>query len=552
MIARNISFKERTIFGRTLFYDIVHLHYSYKRTKKLRVRGKQRTNIPLLLIINLNIVKLKDSKMKKVFTLCVAIMASVATFAQTTLWDGEDKELGTRGGFWDDGSPEVVANPERDGINTSKKCLKFVMTQDKKVVKLPFREWMTPSLQGSTRVSLMIKKSQAENIQIELSDPTDGSEGYWKKVASYYSEAGKWQKVIFDYTNNGSFDNPGIMTITAQTGNVEGDQEVYIDNIQIEPATTVNGQLLSKIEPNSLEGVITLEGAWMKGECQNTEGEWQKVEYNDFAKLATNLSGKPANIVMRGCIVKDADINAMRGDNSNILVYADEAYEADNVVKDGTCANLVLDDTKSFMVNEDFQATKVTLNRSVNAGNNTMCLPFRVNKEDMKAESIATFKEKAENKSVVTFVKVDHVEANVPFIANYNEAVTEFTFTDKGVVNTKNGLGTTFIGTYTPGYMEGKYGLTTDNTFKKGGAGAKTKAFRAYLELPEVSGAKTLSLDFTDGETTGIEDATISFGNKGVKVYSLQGNLIATASSMSELHLSNGIYIINNKKVIIK
>lgn len=100
--------------------------------------------------------------------------------------------------------------------------------------------------------------------------------------------------------------------------------------------------------------------------------------------------------------------------------------------------------------------------------------------------------------------------------------------------------------------MEGKYGLTTDNTFKKGGAGAKTKAFRAYLELPEVSGAKTLSLDFTDGETTGIEDATISFGNKGVKVYSLQGNQIATASSMSELHLSNGIYIINNKKVVIK
>ena len=153
--------------------------------------------------------------------------ASAATFAQTTLWNGEDKELGKEAiGFWADGDPEVVANPETDGINTSEKCLKFVMTNDKKVVKLPFREWMTPSLQGSTRVSLMIKKSQAENIQIELSDPTDGSEGYWKKVASYYSEAGKWQKVIFDYTNNGSFDNPGIMTITAQTGDVVGEQEV--------------------------------------------------------------------------------------------------------------------------------------------------------------------------------------------------------------------------------------------------------------------------------------------------------------------------------------
>lgn len=494
--------------------------------------------------------------MKKVFTLCVAIMASAATFAQTTLWNGEDKELGKEAiGFWADGDPEVVANPETDGINTSEKCLKFVMTQDNKVVKLPFREWMTPSLQGSTRVSLMIKKSQAENIQIELSDPTDGSEGYWKKVASYYSEAGKWQKVIFDYTNNGSFDNPGIMTITAQTSDVVGEQEVYIDNIQIEPATTVNGQLLSKIEPNSLEGVINLEGAWMKGECQNVDGEWQKVEYNDFATLATKLSGKPANIIMRGCIVKDADINAMRGDNSNILVYADEAYEADNVVKDGTCANLVLDDTKAFMVNEDFQAANVTLKRSVNAGYNTMCLPFWVSKDDMKAASIATYKEivdKEDNNSVVTFEKADHIEANVPFVANYNEAVTEFTFTDKGVVNTNNGLGTTFVGTYTPGSIEGKYNLAADCTFKKGDAEATTDAFGAYLELPEGYEAKTLSLGYTDGELAGIESITTSFGNKGVKVYSLQGNQIATASSMSELHLSNGIYIINNKKVVIK
>ena len=521
---------------------------------------------PTFLFLYNKPIKLKDSKMKKVFTLCVAIMASAATFAQTTLWNGEDKELGKEAiGFWADGDPEVVANPETDGINTSEKCLKFVMTNDKKVVKLPYREWMTPSLQGSTRVSLMIKKSQAENIQIELSDPTDGSEGYWKKVASYYSEEGKWQKVVFDFSNNGSFDNPGVMTITAQTGNVEGEQDVYIDNIVIEPATKVNGKLLSEIGDNSLEGVIKLEGAWMKGKCRNAnDNNSQNFEYNDFTTLATKLSGKPANIDMRGCIVKDADINAMRGDNNNnILVYADEAYKADNVIyktdnkeKPLVCANLVLDENKSYMVNEDFNAEKVTLKRPVKFGNNTMCLPFWVSKEDMNAEYIAKFKPTVDNqevnKSVVTFVKVDHVDANVPFIANYNEPVTEFTFTNKGVVNTNNGLGYPFVGTYTPGSATGKYGLTNKNTFQKGGTNATTKAFRAFLELPEGSGAKTLSLDFTDGETTGIEDTTISFNNKGVKAYSLQGNLIATASSMSDLHLSNGIYIINNKKVIIK
>lgn len=502
--------------------------------------------------------------MKKVFTLCVAIMASAATFAQTTLWDGEDKEIGKDAiGFWADGDPEVVANPEKDDINNSDKCLKFVMTNGNKVVKLPFREWMTPSLQGSTRVSLMIKKSQAENIQVELSDPTDGSAGYWKKVVAGYSEAGKWQKVVFDYSTNGKFDKPGVMTITAQTGNVEGIQEVYIDNIQIEPATKVNGKLLSEFSDKSLDGVINLEGAWMKGTCQNADGDLTVVNYNDFSTLAAKLSGKPANIDMRGCIVKDGDINGMRGDNnSNILVYTDEAYIADNVIyKTGNkenplvCNKLILDEKMSYMVKEDFHANNVTLKRSVKSGYNTMCLPFWVSKDEMKAVSIATYKEigkKEDNTSVVTFEKKDHVDANVPFIANFNDAVPEFTFTNKGVVNTNNGLGSTFVGTYTPGNMEGKYGLTTNNTFQKGGVNATTKAFRAYLDLTEGSGAKTLSLDFTDGETTGIESTTASFGNKGVKVYSLQGNLIATASSMSELHLNNGIYIINNKKVIIK
>ena len=502
--------------------------------------------------------------MKKVFTLCVAIMASVATFAQTTLlWDGEDKDLGTGGGFWNDGNPKVVANPETDGINTSKKCLKFVMTNKNKVVKLPFFNWIKPSLQGSTRISLMIKKSQTENIQVELSDPTDGSTGYWKKVVAGYSEAGKWQKVVFDYSTNGSFDKPGVMTITAQTGNVEGEQEVYIDNIQIEPATMVNGKLLSEIGDNSLDGVINLEGAWMKGTCQKADGDLTVVNYNDFSTLAAKLSGKPANIDMRGCIVKDVDINGVRGDNnSNILVYTDEAYIADNVIyKTGNkenplvCNNLILDEKMSYMVKEDFHANNVTLKRSVKSGYNTMCLPFWVSKDDMKAASIAIYKkigQKEDNTSVVTFEKADHVEANVPFVANYNEAVTEFTFTDKGVVNTNNGLGTTFVGTYTPGNVEGKYNLAADCTFKKGDAEATTNAFGAYLELSEGYEAKTLSLGYTDGELAGIENITTSFGNKGVKVYSLQGNQIATASSMSELHLSNGIYIINNKKVVIK
>nr|WP_298658767.1 hypothetical protein [uncultured Prevotella sp.] len=484
--------------------------------------------------------------MKKVFTLCVAIMASAATFAQTTLWDGENCNEGTDGGFWERCNRSVVVNPQKNDVNQSGKCLEFKITGN---------EWnngsaaigLSTSSFESKRISLMIKKDKNSNVRIEIK-----CNDVIKKVAAWYGGNGTWQKLYFDFSTNGVEGNPTEITIFPTTDAVDGEQTIYLDDIQIEDAPKVNGTVLSTITDKNLKGVIKPSGTWLKGVCQNADDEWKRVEYNDFTTLASKISDNPANIDIRGFVVKAEDINAMRGDHKNILVYADEANDdAENVVKGGTCANLVLDESMSFMANEGFHAANVTLNRTVKSGYNTMCLPFWVNKEDMKAESIATFKEKAENKSVVTFVKVDHVEANVPFIANYNEAVTKFTFANKGVAKTE-GLGKTFVGTYTPGSAKGKYGLTANNTFQKGGVSATTKAFRAFLELPEGNGAKTLSLDFIDGESTGIEDATISFGNKGVKVYSLQGNLIATASSMSELHLNNGIYIINNKKVIIK
>ena len=78
MIAWNISFKERTIFGRTLFYDIVHLHYSYKRTKKLRVREMLK---PTFLFLYNKPVKLKDSKMKKVRAKALYIARYLKAFA---------------------------------------------------------------------------------------------------------------------------------------------------------------------------------------------------------------------------------------------------------------------------------------------------------------------------------------------------------------------------------------------------------------------------------------------------------------------------------------
>lgn len=493
--------------------------------------------------------------MKKIITFSFALMASATMFAQTTLWDGENQEIGTQGGLWADGSPTVVENPEKDGINTSDKCLKFTMTQDSKVVKIPFREWIKPSMDGSKRISLMIKKPQNENVQIEISDPTNGSDGYWKKTASYYSGDGKWQKIVFDFSTNGDFDYPGLMTITAQTGDVTEEQNVYIDNVEIEPATKINGELLANIQDGSLNGKIALSGAWMKGECQNVDGAWQKVEYNDFTKLASKLSVNATSIDMHGTITKDADVNAMRGSHSNVLVFADEAYSANNVVNNGKCANLVLDETKAFASPEDFNAENVSITRQVYAGMNTLCLPFSVSKEDLGAQAIATFtgNEEKDGKTIINFDKKPHVEANIPFIAQFDKANAKetLTFTDKGVVKTPAEMGNHFIGTYTPGTAAGKYGLNANGLFQKGGETAKINAFSAYLTLSEAQEARPILLAI-GGESTGINAATIANGNETVKVYNLQGRLVATTKSLNDLHLASGVYIVNNKKVIVK
>ena len=491
--------------------------------------------------------------MKKIITFSFALMASATMFAQTQLWDGENKEVGTQGGFWNDGSPIVVENPEKDGINTSDKCLKFIMSNGNKVIKLPFREWITPSMDGSKRVSLMIKKPKSENVQIELSDPTNETENYWHKVATWYGGEGKWQKVVFDFSTNGDFDYPGIMTITAQTGDVEGEQEVYIDNVMIEPATKVNGQLLSGIEDHSLSGNISLSGAWMKGSCINTDGGWTDVNYNDFETLAGKLKDGITSIDMQGTTTKNVDVNAMRGDHSNVLVFADEAYDANNIVANGNCANLVLTNAQSFATPVNFDAANVSITRQVYAGNNTLCLPFYVSKDELGAQAIATFTG-IENKDVCTninFAKTTNVDANTPFIAQFDEAKETLTFTDKGVVTTPAEMGNPFTGTYTPGSAAGKYGLNAKGYFQKGGDNAMINAFSAYLTLNKSLEAKPILLAI-GSEVTGINAATIANVNETVKVYNLQGRLVATAKSLNDLHLASGVYIVNNKKVIVK
>lgn len=493
--------------------------------------------------------------MKKITLCAIALMASATSFAQTTLWNGEENLKDDEhhiASFWKDGTPELVENPEKDGINTSAHCIKFTMTNDNKVVKLPFGEWFKESLNGRKRISLMIRKGVKENVMVELSDPTNGGEGYWKKQVVEYTGDGHWQKLVFDYSTNENFDYPGVMTITAQTGEVTGEQEVFIDNIVIEDAPRINGKLFSEYNAeNKLTGDVKLTGAWMKGKSINADGDWKENTYNDY-EYFYGQANDITSVDLRDAQASDVDVNQFFK-NPNTIVYAKDTYgDHNNVVVDGKASKLVLTDANAFSCPEAFTADKVTLTRTVRNDINSFVLPFYVGAGDLGATTLATFK-KVDDKNIL-FTKVDHVKANAPFItvdltnAAENKEFTFFGNQKLVEATTTVSFEDAFKGVYAPRSAENLYGIDADGKLHKGGDKAKINAFHAYYQ-PAANASVPAKISF-EGEATGINAVTTTSSSANGAVYDLSGRRVAT--NLAAAKLAKGIYVVNGKKVAVK
>ena len=480
--------------------------------------------------------------MKKIFLLALSFFAYTG-FAQTVLWDGET----ATNGVWADGAPSVVDNPEKDGVNTSDKCIRFTMTNDSKIIKIKFADNVQTKLNGSTRVSLMIKKPVAENVQIELSDPWDGSTGYWEKVAAYYNGSGKWQKVVFDFASNPAFDCPGLISITAQTADVTEAQDVYIDNIVLEPATTVNGKLLSDVEDGSLTGNVKLTGAWMKGDCSNPD-DWERYDYDDFAALKTKLSPSVTSIDMTEDVVLKDAYNAFLDVNPNIIVYADEAVNGDNVVINSVANNVVIKQDGAFSIPTGFTAKSVTVEKPLSAGYNALVLPFDVTAAELGAEALSTCTGVSGDGGEKTVVLADAetVTANTPMVVKGAKEATGLVFGKKAFkATTATPTSGEFKGVYAPQSAAGLWLIGGDGTFSKGADGAQVTAFGAYWDVP---GAASLRLETSTG-ITGVE----ADGGQMVDVYTIGGVKVRTAEASTALDgLEKGVYIVAGKKYVVR
>lgn len=502
--------------------------------------------------------------MKKITLCAIALMASATSFAQTILWNGEDKQLGTSNtGVWDRCAPEVVENPSKTGVNTSDKCLKFTITgtdwnNGNTAFGLP-----TGKIFSSKRLSLKMKKDENSNVRVELTFK-EGENNVYKKVVAWYDGAGEWRTLYFDFSTNNASDEPTEIAIYPTTDNFDGEKVVYVDDIQIEDLPKVGDAYLCDQTDGSLSGNIKLNGTWIKGECQNADGEWQKVEYDDFKTLNSKLSTNVTSVDMRSTVTKNVDVNQFFK-NPNTIVYADEAYDHANVVatQNFTNANneevtalyakngLVLTDANDFSCPEAFTAANVKLTRTVREGINSFVLPFYAGADELGADALATFK--GADVSKVSFTKADHADANVPFITvGLKDAAEnkEFTFNNnpKYVEVTPTSFEKAFKGVYAHQSANGFYGIDADGNLHKGGAAATINAFHAYY-LPADGAEAPAKISF-DGEAAGIDAVTTTSTSANGAVYDLSGRRVA--ANLAAAKLAKGIYVVNGKKVAVK
>ena len=504
--------------------------------------------------------------MKKITLCAIALMASATSFAQTTLWNGEDKQLGTSNtGVWDRCAPEVVENPSKTGVNTSDKCLKFTITgtdwnNGNTAFGLP-----TGKIFSSKRLSLKMKKDENSNVRVELTFK-EGENNVYKKVVAWYDGAGEWRTLYFDFSTNNASDEPTEIAIYPTTDNFDGEKVVYVDDIQIEDLPKVGDAYLCDQTDGLLTGNIKLNGTWIKGECQNADGEWQKVEYDDFKTLNSKLSTNVTSVDMRSTVTKNVDVNQFFK-NPNTIVYADEAYDHANVVakQNFTNANneevtdlyaakgLELTDANAFSCPYAFTAANVKLTRTVREGINSFVLPFYAGADELGADALATFNENETDASKVSFTKADHADANVPFItvglkdAAKNKEIA-FNNNPKYVEVTPTSFEKAFKGVYAHQSAENLYGIDAEGKLHKGGAKATINAFHAYY-LPADGAEAPANISF-DGEATGIDAVSTTSTSANGAVYDLSGRRVA--ANLAAAKLAKGIYVVNGKKVAVK
>ena len=227
--------------------------------------------------------------MRKLFLLGM-LFAATTSFSQVILWNGDDKEAGSDGGFWNRADPTVV---EEDG----NKCMKFTLkanpggwADEHHNAALPVGDVDFKALR---RLTMRLKMADAHNVLVQL----EGKDGaYNAERIAWYDGGNGWQVLVYEFAAGPEFNKitdsgNNVLAIWPfeKTAGGEG-KTFYVDDIKLE-GPMVNDKGILACADNSLTGEVKVTGTIGKGSYQCTwDGEWHPLPYDDYALLASKLA----------------------------------------------------------------------------------------------------------------------------------------------------------------------------------------------------------------------------------------------------------------------
>ena len=223
--------------------------------------------------------------MRKLFLLGM-LFAATTSFSQVILWNGDDKEVGSDGGFWNRAEPTVV---EEDG----NKCMKFTLkanptgwADEHHNAALPVGDVDFKALR---RLTMRLKMADAHNVLVQL----EGKDGaYNAERIAWYDGGNGWQVLVYEFAAGPEFNKitdsgNNVLAIWPfeKTAGGEG-KTFYVDDIKLE-GPMVNDKGILACADNSLTGEVKATGTIGKGTYQCTwDGDWHPLSYDDYALLA--------------------------------------------------------------------------------------------------------------------------------------------------------------------------------------------------------------------------------------------------------------------------
>lgn len=356
---------------------------------------------------------------------------------------------------------------------------------------------------------------------------------------------------------------------------------------QFDEADVYSGYQLTMILP---EGVSLV--SYTEGDCYQ---ESHTVYHNYVAETNENifacLSGASeplvgtGGVLLRAIIESDGSANVgdvLKGNVEDVIFGSTEAVAVsfDNVTFDIEIAEplIVLDETSTTLPVASEKEVPINVKRTIRANEwSTICLPFSMTEaqvyeafgEDVQLMEFDSYEADDNLTSIEVYfydcnetLAEDGFMANYPYIIKTTKDITEFIVTSKidpegegGITEFTNGKSGsrkevygTFYGTLKSGTVIPNNSLFLNgNNFYYSAGYTPIMGFRGYFEFVDIlssvgNAASAITLRIGE-ETTSLEALQKGIVENG-KVYDLQGRIIENPGK--------GIYIKNNKKIIIK